>query len=75
MEDNDGDAEDNDGDMGPGERVLLVALPHAGLCRAAVDVAREHGFTVLVTVLASLAPGPAWARGDLSLRLTAAVAA
>ncbi|HET9761244.1 MAG TPA: HAMP domain-containing protein, partial [Nocardioidaceae bacterium] len=41
--------EDDAGDIVPGERVLLVALTDAGLCRAAVDVGRDHGFKVLAT--------------------------
>jgi CheY-like chemotaxis protein len=40
---------DDDGDISPGDRVLLVALPDPELCRAAVDVARDHGFKVLAT--------------------------
>ncbi len=41
--------EDDDGDIVPGDRVLLVALSEPELCRAAVEVGRDHGFKVLAT--------------------------
>ena len=47
--------EDDDGDIVPGDRVLLVALAEPELCRAAVEVGRGHGFKVLATPYADRA--------------------
>ncbi len=41
--------EDDEDDIRPGDRVLLVALSEPELCRAAVDVGRDHGFKVVAT--------------------------
>ena len=41
--------EDDDGDIVPGDRILLVALADSGLCTAALEVGRSHGFKVLAT--------------------------
>ena len=41
--------EDDDGDIVPGDRILLVALADSGLCTAALEVGRGHGFKVLAT--------------------------
>ena len=47
--------EDDDGDIVPGDRILLVALADPELCRAAVEVGRSHGFKVLATSYADRA--------------------
>src|SRR6476661_6358550 len=47
--------EDDDGQIVPGDRVLLVALSDPDLCRAAVEVGRSHGFKVLATSYADRA--------------------
>ncbi|MFC4785027.1 HAMP domain-containing protein [Nocardioides sp. MAHUQ-72] len=47
--------DDDEGDVLPGDRVLLVALSDADLCRAAVEVGRSHGFKVLATAYADRA--------------------
>ncbi len=40
---------DDEAGIAEGDRVLLVALSEPDLCRAAVDVGRDHGFKVVVT--------------------------
>ncbi len=47
--------EDDDGDIVPGDRILLVALADPELCRAAVEVGRNHNFKVLATSYADRA--------------------
>ncbi len=47
--------EDDDGDIVPGDRILLVALADPELCRAAVEVGRSHSFKVLATSYADRA--------------------
>ncbi|WP_246354680.1 hybrid sensor histidine kinase/response regulator [Nocardioides ungokensis] len=47
--------EDDEGQIVPGDRVLLVALSDPDLCRAAVEVGRSHGFKVLATSYADRA--------------------
>ena len=47
--------QDDEGDIVPGDRVLLVALSEPDLCRAAIDVGRSHGFKVLATSYADRA--------------------
>ncbi|GAA1260204.1 HAMP domain-containing protein [Oryzihumus leptocrescens] len=47
--------EDDAADIAPGDRVLLVALNDAELCRSAMAVGRAHGFKVLATVHADRA--------------------
>ena len=43
---------DDEADIGPGDKVLLVALSDPDLCRAAVDIGRGHGFKVVATLQA-----------------------
>jgi signal transduction histidine kinase/CheY-like chemotaxis protein len=46
---------DDADDVGPGDRVLLVALGDVDACRAAVDLGRERGFKVLTATDADAA--------------------
>jgi CheY-like chemotaxis protein len=47
--------EDDEDEIRPGDRLLLVALSEPELCRAAVEVGRSHGFKVLATTYADRA--------------------
>ncbi len=40
---------DDEADIAEGDRVLLVAFSEPDVCRAAVDVGRDHGFKVVAT--------------------------